>query len=42
MCIRDSKNNEQLWIDAGYNKVPSVEENIAELSESEFTKLILN
>tara|TARA_X000000368_G_C23031172_1_gene712645 strand:- start:1029 stop:1940 length:912 start_codon:yes stop_codon:yes gene_type:complete len=38
----NNKNNEQLWIDAGYNKVPSVEENIAELSESEFTKLILN
>tara|TARA_X000000368_G_scaffold416460_1_gene410430 strand:- start:2578 stop:3489 length:912 start_codon:yes stop_codon:yes gene_type:complete len=37
----NNKNNEQLWLDAGYNKVPSVEENIAELSESEFTKMII-
>lgn len=34
--------NIKLWKDAGYSSVPSIEENIKELSESHLTKGILN
>ena len=34
--------NIKLWKDAGYSSVPSIEENIKELSESPLTKGILN
>ncbi len=34
--------NIKLWEDAGYSSVPSIEENIKELSESHLTKGILN
>ena len=34
--------NIKLWKDAGYSSVPSIEENIKELSESNLTKGILN
>lgn len=34
--------NIKLWKDAGYSSVPSIEENIKELSESDLTKGILN
>ena len=34
--------NKTLWIDAGYEDIPTIEENIKELSESNLTKGILN
>jgi len=34
--------NKTLWIDAGYGDIPTIEENIKELSESNLTKGILN
>ena len=38
-----SKNiNEQLWLQAGYEKIPTVQDNIKELADSKFTELILN
>jgi len=36
------ENNESLWINAGYKKIPTIQENISELAESNFTKEILN
>ncbi len=38
-----SKNiNEQLWLQAGYENIPTVQDNIRELADSKFTELILN
>ena len=34
--------NKKLWLDAGYENIPTIEENIKELSESSLTKGILN
>ena len=34
--------NKTLWLDAGYGNIPTIEENIKELSESSLTKGILN
>ena len=34
--------NKRLWMDAGYENIPTIEENIKELSESNLTKGILN
>ena len=34
--------NKTLWLDAGYENIPTIEENIKELSESSLTKGILN
>ena len=34
--------NKILWTDAGYRDIPTIEENIKELSESNLTKGILN
>ena len=34
--------NKRLWMDAGYENIPTIEENIKELSESSLTKGILN
>ena len=39
---QNQDNNLKLWRDAGYKSVPTIEENIKELSESDFTKGILN
>ena len=36
------ENNESLWINAGYKKIPTIQENISELARSNFTKAILN
>ena len=36
------ENNKSLWINAGYKKIPTIEENIEELAKSNFTKAILN
>jgi len=36
------ENNESLWINAGYKKIPTIQENISELAKSNFTKAILN
>jgi dTDP-4-dehydrorhamnose reductase len=38
----NEEGNINLWMDAGYSDVPTVEENIKELSESNITKGILN
>ena len=38
----NEEGNINLWMDAGYSNVPTVEENIKELSESNITKGILN
>jgi len=34
--------NEQLWVQAGYENIPTVQDNIKELADSKFTELILN
>ena len=34
--------NEQLWLQAGYENIPTVQDNIKELADSKFTELILN
>ena len=39
---KNQDKNIKLWRDAGYKSVPSIEENIKELSESDITKGILN
>ena len=39
---QNQDNNIKLWRDAGYESVPTIEENIKELSESDLTKGILN
>ena len=39
---KNQDKNIKLWRDAGYKSVPSIEENIKELSESPLTKGILN
>ena len=38
----DEDANKTLWLDAGYGNIPTIEENIKELSESSLTKGILN
>ena len=37
----NSKTNEELWKLGGYQKIPSIRENISELAEFEGTKKIL-
>jgi hypothetical protein len=34
--------NEQLWLQAGYENIPTVQDNIRELADSKFTELILD
>ena len=34
--------NKQLWLMAGYEKIPTVEENVFELANSKFTEMILD
>ena len=34
--------NKQLWLMAGYEKSPTVEENVLELANSKFTEMILD
>ena len=36
------KINEQFWLQAGYENIPTVQDNIRELADSKFTELILN
>ncbi len=38
----NEEGNMNLWMDAGYSDVPTIEENIKELSESNITKGILS
>ena len=33
--------NKKLWLDGGYTQIPSVEDNILELANSDLTKAIL-
>jgi len=42
LMTNNEEGNKNLWINAGYSDIPTVEENIKELSESNITKGILN